>query len=101
MPHTCHAKCCPKPVPQARLMCLGHWRMVSRPLQSDVWAHYINGQERGEGSITKEYLAAADAAIDHVYDQEVKRGLHRGHARCGRAVVRPKASEQLSFGAKK
>jgi hypothetical protein len=51
------------------LMCGRHWRMVDSYLQSDVWAHYVPGQELRKDP-TMEYLRAAQAAIDCVARKE-------------------------------
>lgn len=65
MAHTCHVTGCPVEVPPAKLMCLRHWRMVPRQLQSAVWTEYVHGQEVRKDP-TRLYLSAARAAIDAV-----------------------------------
>lgn len=63
--HTCHARGCTKPVPPRMLMCLRHWKMVPRGIQSDVLATYRPGQERTKDP-SREYINAARAAVDAV-----------------------------------
>lgn len=70
--HTCHARGCTVVVPPRMLMCRSHWRMVPRPLQQDVWAHYRPGQEVDKQP-TSAYLDAADAAIKAVFQKELKK----------------------------
>lgn len=69
MIHLCHAEGCDLLVKPERLMCLRHWRMVPRELQRDVWAHYVAGQEKTKRP-TREYLAAAAAAVAAVAEKE-------------------------------
>lgn len=71
MTHTCHARSCVVAVPPRLLMCLTHWRMVPKPLQQRVWAEYRPGQEVDKNP-SREYLAAAQRAIDHVAKREGK-----------------------------
>lgn len=70
--HHCHARGCPVAVPPKLLMCTKHWRMVPKALQAAVWATYRAGQEVRKDP-TREYLAAADAAIDAVAEKEGRR----------------------------
>lgn len=51
------------------LMCFRHWRMVPREMQRRVWATYRPGQ-CDDKNISREWLAAADAAIDAVAAKE-------------------------------
>lgn len=67
--HTCHARGCEKPVPPKMLMCLRHWRMVPRPLQTLVWARYVPGQEITKTPTTA-YLDVMKQAIDAVAEKE-------------------------------
>ena len=69
MNHSCHAKKCKKYVPPKLLMCPQHWKKVPRELQLDVWKHYRIGQEVDKKP-TREYLAAARAAINAVAEKE-------------------------------
>lgn len=46
--------------------------MVPRMLQEAVWGTYVPGQERGIGLPTKQWHAAADAAIEAVFLKESK-----------------------------
>lgn len=70
--HRCHAKNCTVAVPPKLLMCLRHWRMVPREIQSRVWKHYRPGQERDKNPTT-EYLQVMNEAIDAVAARESKR----------------------------
>lgn len=77
MPHTCHAMGCNKPVKPELLMCLEHWRMVSRPTQLRVWAAYRPGQ-CDDKRPSLEWCRAADRAVEEVARREnmtVDRGL--------------------------
>jgi hypothetical protein len=69
-PHTCHARGCPVAVPPKMLMCRRHWFMVPKLLRDRVWATYRTGQEEGNADVTREYLDAADAAIEAVAAKE-------------------------------
>lgn len=46
-------------------MCLRHWRLLPLELQRAVWAVYVPGQEIRKDP-TREYLAAARAAIRYI-----------------------------------
>lgn len=91
--HKCHADGCQVSVPPKMLMCLMHWRMVPGNMKRAVWATYRPGQERDKNP-TREYLAAAQAAIQAVYEQEhaadVKAEAEQaslfGEERAGRAI---------------
>lgn len=72
MNHTCHAIDCYTEVKPELLMCLKHWRMVPRKLQSAVWATYRRGQCDDHSMVTEEYLLAAANAIDAVAVKEGK-----------------------------
>jgi hypothetical protein len=67
--HTCHAKGCQVRTKPKMLMCLRHWRMVPRAIQAEVWDAYVPGQEISK-TPTREYLAVARKAIDHVAQME-------------------------------
>jgi DNA polymerase III epsilon subunit-like protein len=67
--HRCHAKGCHARVEPRLLMCPRHWRAVPANLQADVWRTYRAGQEIDK-SPTREYLAAARAAIEAVAAKE-------------------------------
>ena len=69
--HTCHAKGCTVEVPPKLLMCLRHWRMVPKEIQSAVWRHYRPGQEIDKKP-TAEYLTVMKLAIDAVAAREGK-----------------------------
>lgn len=75
--HFCHAVNCTKIVAPKMLMCFQHWRMVPKPLQQAVWAHYRPGQEVDKRP-TSDYLDAANAAIKAVAEKE-KREVMQGH----------------------
>lgn len=51
------------------LMCIKHWRMVSKPLQKKVWAAYVPGQEIRKNP-TREYLNVMREAIREVAAKE-------------------------------
>ncbi len=70
--HHCHAIGCVRPVPPKLLMCPGHWRLVPEALRAEVWRAYRPGQEKDKRP-SREYLAAARAAIDAVAEREGKR----------------------------
>lgn len=67
--HTCHARECDRTVPPKMLMCLRHWRMVPRRLQTLIWARYVPGQEITK-TPTAAYLEVMKQAIDAVADRE-------------------------------
>lgn len=70
--HHCHATGCKTEVVPERLMCLKHWRMVSKRIQNLVWAYYRPGQ-CDDKAPSKAWMAAADAAIAEVAAKEKKR----------------------------
>lgn len=57
----CFVKTCPTQKPYAHLMCAKHWAKVPKPLQDAVYMAYSR-----YGALTPEWLAAADAAQDHI-----------------------------------
>lgn len=62
MSHDCHAIACKRSIPPEMLMCRGHWYKVPKGMQAEVWRTYRDGQ-CDDWNITKEYAAAAKAAI--------------------------------------
>lgn len=60
--HQCPVEGCRQLLPHTKLMCLDHWRMVSKPLQDAVYAAY----DHGAGIGTEELFQAQDAAITAV-----------------------------------
>jgi hypothetical protein len=71
MTHRCHARDCETPVKPELLMCLRHWRMVSKPIQRAVWATYRSGQ-CDDKRPSREWHRAASAAIGFVARAEGK-----------------------------
>lgn len=69
-PHHCHAIGCATPVPPEMLMCFQHWRRVPKVLQAAVWKAYRPGQCDDWSLVTKEWHAAANAAIQAVAKKE-------------------------------
>lgn len=69
MSHHCHAKKCKVPVKPELLMCYKHWKMVPKDIQNRVWKYYRPGQ-CDDKDPSKEWLDAADAAIDAVWRLE-------------------------------
>lgn len=67
--HTCHARRCTRQVPPQMLMCRTHWGMVPVALQRAVWHHYRPGQ-CDDKKPSREWVAAANAAIEHVASLE-------------------------------
>lgn len=70
--HHCHARGCEIPTKPEILMCLAHWRKVPKELQRAVWRHYRAGQ-CDDKQPSKEWHAAADAAIKAVAEKEAAR----------------------------
>ena len=60
--HQCPVEGCRQLLPSSKLMCLDHWRMVSKPLQDAVYAAY----DHGAGVGTDGLYQAQDAAIQAV-----------------------------------
>lgn len=58
-----------RPVPPAMFMCRKHWYMLSQSLRDRIWATYRRGQEIMKDP-SREYLKAADEAIEHVATKE-------------------------------
>lgn len=73
MEHHCHAEKCEKSVKPELLMCLGHWRMVPKPLQRAIWKAYRPGQCDTK-TPSLEWLAAARSAITTVAKKESEGG---------------------------
>lgn len=71
MSHTCHAKKCKTAVKPELLMCYPHWKMVPKSLQDEVWKYYRVGQCNDKRP-SKEWLKAANDAIDYVFKLETK-----------------------------
>ena len=71
MEHHCHAINCKTKCKPEMLMCLKHWRMVSKASQKAVWDTYRPGQCDTKDP-SNEWHIAADRAIKEVYDKEYK-----------------------------
>ena len=71
MSHHCHAEGCNTPCKPELLMCLKHWKMVPRKLQTLVWKFYRPGQ-CDDMNITYEWHLSATRAINAV---ALKEGL--------------------------
>lgn len=84
--HHCHARGCKKPVPPEMLMCRRHWYMVPLPLRRLVWATYRPGQ-CDDKNPSRRWHAAADAAIQAVYEREQAIAAHK--ARQGEMFCKP------------
>lgn len=69
MSHHCHALACEVNVPPRMHMCRGHWAMVPRRLQSQLWANYRRGQER-DMQPSAAYLRAAAGCVSAVAHAE-------------------------------
>jgi len=69
MKHLCHAKECKVRIDSPNLMCSKHWFMVPPDLRHKVWAAYQSGQS-DDKKPSKEWCAAAEAAINHVWKKE-------------------------------
>lgn len=62
MTHRCPIQTCPFEVPHSQLMCRGHWRLVPKPIQAELYRCYR--KRRGSPS----HLAAIKRAIDAVHE---------------------------------
>lgn len=60
MTHKCPIENCPFEVPHSQLMCKGHWRLVPRPIQSEIYSCFR--KRRGSAG----HLAAIKRAIESV-----------------------------------
>lgn len=83
--HRCHARGCFVRCKPEFLMCARHWHMVPAELQRAVWAHYRVGQ-CDDKKPSREWLAAADAAIAAVHQLEQEAAAKR--------AVTPSAGEK-------
>jgi hypothetical protein len=54
------------------LMCPAHWGMVPKPLRSEVWRWYRNGQENHPERVSTMYLDAANRAIKAVEETQAR-----------------------------
>lgn len=70
--HHCHARGCTISTTPEMLMCFKHWRMVPKHIQRQVWATYRSGQ-CDDKRPSRDWHAAADAAINAVADKEAPR----------------------------
>lgn len=70
--HHCHARGCVVPCAPEKLMCFAHWRLVPSSLRARVWATYRPGQCDLKPSPSREWHAAADAAIEAVVKVEAR-----------------------------
>lgn len=67
MPHTCSV--CPQAIPQGRLMCPAHWRLVPKGMQLRVWRTWeaYRSAPAGQGlQPLADYQAAIADAAEHV-----------------------------------
>lgn len=71
MIHKCHARGCNVPTRPEVLMCFRHWGMVPHTLRSEVWRYYRAGQ-CDDKQVSREWLNAADAAIEAVAAKEAE-----------------------------
>ena len=53
-------------------MCYSHWKMVPKKLQLAVYKTYRNGQCTDKNP-SAEWIKAANAAINAVYEKEIKK----------------------------
>lgn len=60
--HKCPAPDCTVQVGRIQLMCPGHWKMVPKPLQRELYAAY----DHGRGWRTERHKKAMMAAIEAV-----------------------------------
>jgi hypothetical protein len=70
--HLCHARNCKIAVEPECLMCMLHWRKLPKALKDAVWRFYREGQCNDQDP-SKEWLDAADDAIEYVYKKENKK----------------------------
>lgn len=71
MSHCCHAFECHKEIPPKLLMCIRHWKMVPKDIQSLVWKTYRPGQEIDKQP-SQEYLLVQRSAVWAVAVREGK-----------------------------
>ena len=62
--HQCLVEGCRQLLPHTKLMCLDHWRMVSKPLQDAVYAAYDHGAGIGTPALMHAQYAAIEAVED-------------------------------------
>ena len=70
--HHCHAVDCTAIVPPKLHMCLKHWRMVPKTVQSLIWKHYRPGQEIDKNP-SLDYIVTAFVSISCVALKEGKK----------------------------
>lgn len=63
MRHTCHWPGCKVEIRTSLFCCRRHWFALPRPMRREIWRTYRRGQEETKNP-TREYLAAAHAALD-------------------------------------
>jgi ribosomal protein S14 len=65
--HRCVATGCKRVILEKFLMCPGHWRLVPKVLQTEIWREYFHCQRHKVRTIAHEpYMAAINKAITHV-----------------------------------
>lgn len=55
---TCPVKGCSETHERSKLMCLGHWWSIPKPMRGDLWDAY-----RNHGVFSDEYLAVREACV--------------------------------------
>lgn len=63
MSHTCPGPDCTKQVPDAMLMCSGHWYRVPRELRNAVWAAWSEGAGKGSEAHARACREAIESLV--------------------------------------
>lgn len=64
--HRCAIEECPIEIRQSQLMCAGHWRLVPRPTQCEIYSLF---RKRRGGSTHQAAIARAMASVRAVLDR--------------------------------
>jgi hypothetical protein len=73
--HLCQAYECTIMIPTSMLMCRGHWALVPRAIQDEIWKTYRVGQENAVGTDhgpSPEYMTSYHKAVAAVREAEEK-----------------------------
>lgn len=67
--HRCAIEECPIEIRQSQLMCSGHWRIVPRPIQSEIYSVF---RKRRGGPAHQAAIARAVKAVRDVLDRRAR-----------------------------
>ena len=79
--HRCAIEVCPMEIRRTQLMCFGHWRMVPKPIQQEIYGCF---RKRRGGPTHRAAIARAIASVQETLDRWKQRTAgHPDSARPG------------------